>query len=77
MAGNANSQAAMALYDHQPPGMPPGAIDVGGAALDEGKPKKGKKGGRRKKRKDKNQDGVFNIDDQSAAQAMYDDNMGN
>ena len=54
--------------------MPPGAIDVGGANLDEGKPKKSKKGGRRKKRKEKNQDGVFNIDDQ---QAMYDDNMGN
>ena len=66
MAG-ANSQAAMALYDNQPAGMPPSPIDVGGDGLDDGKQRKGKKGGRRKKRKDKNQDGVFNIDDQGAA----------
>ena len=65
MAGNANSQAAMAMYDHQPAGMPPSPIDVGGGGLDDGQKRKGKKGGRRKKRKDRN-DGVFNIDDQAA-----------
>ena len=55
MAGNANSQAAMALYDHQPAGMPPSPIDVGDDVFDDGHRKKGKKGGRRKKKKERNQ----------------------
>ena len=53
MAANQHSSAAMAMYDHQTPGLPASAVD-------EGKPAKQKKGRKKKKRA---ADAVAEVDD--------------